>query len=57
MVNLQIKDIDKSFYQPVKTPAQVLLELSGGWQDDRDADAIIADLRQSRNNSTDVAEL
>jgi hypothetical protein len=29
-------------------PAQVLLELSGSWEDDRTADEIIADLKQSR---------
>ena len=31
-----------------KTPAQVLLELSGSWEDDRTAQEIIADLKQSR---------
>ena len=31
-----------------KTPAQVLLELSGSWEDDRTAEQIIADLKQSR---------
>ena len=31
-----------------KTPAQVLLELSGLWEDDRTAEQIIADLKQSR---------
>jgi hypothetical protein len=34
--------------QAVKMPAQVLLELSGSWEDDRTADEIIADLKQSR---------
>jgi hypothetical protein len=31
-----------------KTPAQVLLELSGSWEDDRTAEQIIADMKQSR---------
>ena len=31
-----------------KTPAKVLLELSGSWEDDRTAQQIIANLRQSR---------
>jgi hypothetical protein len=31
-----------------KTPAQVLLELSGSWEDDRTAQQIIANLKQSR---------
>jgi hypothetical protein len=54
---LQLHTNQPTLTQRVKTPAQVLLELSGGWQDNRNADEIIADLRQSRNNSTNVAEL
>ena len=34
-----------------KTPAQVLLELSGSWEDDRKAEQIIADIRTHRKNS------
>ena len=34
--------------QVVKMPAQVLLELSGAWEDDRTAEEIITDLKQSR---------
>jgi hypothetical protein len=43
--------------QRIKTPAQVLLELSGGWQDERSADEIVADLRQSRRNSSNEVAL
>jgi len=34
-----------------KPPAQVLLELSGSWTDDRKAEEIIKELRKSRRNS------
>ena len=33
-----------------KPPAQVLLELSGSWADDRKAEEIIKELRKSRRN-------
>ncbi len=36
--------------QKVKTPAQVLLELSGSWEDSRSADQIIAELKKARKN-------
>ena len=35
----------------IKTPAQVLLDLSGSWVDDRSADAIIAEIKEARRNS------
>jgi plasmid stability protein len=35
----------------VKTPAQVLLDLGGSWEDPRSAEEIVADLRQARRNS------
>ncbi|MBI5584353.1 MAG: hypothetical protein HY892_11055 [Deltaproteobacteria bacterium] len=35
----------------VKSPAQVLLELSGSWADDRPAEEIIKALRKGRRNS------
>lgn len=34
-----------------KTPAQVLLELSGSWEDDRVPEEIIADIKANRKNS------
>lgn len=34
-----------------KTPAQVLLELSGSWEDNRPAEHIVKELKASRKNS------
>ena len=33
-----------------KPPVEILLELSGSWEDSRDAEEIIADLQRSRRN-------
>ena len=35
-----------------RSPAEVLLELAGSWQDSRDADEIIHEIRSSRRNSS-----
>ncbi|MGO9311229.1 MAG: hypothetical protein ACLQDI_00680 [Syntrophobacteraceae bacterium] len=35
----------------VRTPAQVLLDLSGSWVDERSADVIIAEIKTARKNS------
>jgi hypothetical protein len=35
-----------------KNPTDDFLELAGSWQDDRSADNIISDIRNSRRNST-----
>ena len=43
--------LKKQQLQAVKMPAQVLLELAGAWEDDRTAEEIIADLKQSRKNT------
>lgn len=88
MANLQIKGIDKDFYnrlkevslsenrsvsqqvlfliknylvkkpqiQNTKTPAQVLLELSGSWQDTRPSEQIVKELKKSRKNSKKLSE-
>ena len=37
--------------QEARTPAQVLLELSGSWEDDRPAEKIVKDLKSGRKNS------
>ena len=37
-----------------KSPAQVLIELSGSWDDARTADQIIKDLKRDRKNSKKV---
>lgn len=39
-----------------KTPAQVLIELSGSWNDDRTADEIVADIKAHRKNSKKLAD-
>jgi len=35
----------------LKTPARTLLELSGSWVDDRDADSIILEIKRGRKSS------
>ncbi len=35
----------------VQTPSEVLLELHGSWQDEREADQIIAQIRKARKNT------
>jgi len=35
----------------IKTPAQVLLDLSGSWVDNRSANAIITEIKAARRNS------
>lgn len=39
------------------TPAKVLLDLGGTWQDDRDADEIINDIKKNRVNSREFSEV
>lgn len=58
MANLQIKGMSDEFYAQIKalaikTPAQILLELSGAWEDGKTADEIIRDLKRSRKNVTE----
>lgn len=45
------KNIDK-----IKNPAQVLLDLSGSWQDDRTAKKIIEDITGNRKNSRKLVD-
>jgi len=35
----------------IKTPAQILLELSGSWKDEREPEEIIRKIKQARKNS------
>ena len=35
----------------LKPPAEVLLELSGSWEDERDSETIIAKIKKARTNS------
>ena len=41
----------KPYVDSAKTPAQMLLDLSGSWADSRDPDQIIAELKNARKNS------
>ncbi|MCG7851819.1 MAG: hypothetical protein MIO92_04800 [Methanosarcinaceae archaeon] len=41
----------KSAIQSVKPPAQILLELSGSWEDNRDAKKIVSEIKRARKNS------
>ncbi len=40
----------KQQVRKLKTPAQLLLELSGSWEDDRGAEAIVAKIKKARRN-------
>lgn len=39
-----------------RSPADVLIDLHGSWQDERDAEKIIGQLKKARKNSTDLAK-
>ena len=41
----------KHQFQKIETPAQVLLELAGSWEDVRSSENIIKDLKNNRKNS------
>ena len=46
----------KKHANQLKSPAQVLLELSGPWDDRRSADKIISDIKSSRKNSKKLSK-
>jgi len=46
----------KSRIDQLKPPAQVLLELSGSWQDSRDTETIIAEIKSARKNSKKLSQ-
>jgi len=41
----------KKYLNTLKSPAQVLLELSGSWEDDRKTEQILDEIKQARRNS------
>lgn len=43
-------------FQVTKSSAEVLLELSGSWQDDKSADELIEEIKSSRSNSTKLSQ-
>ena len=42
--------------QEAKTPAQVLLDLSGSWQDSRSSEQIVRELKKARKKSKKLAK-
>ena len=47
---------NKKQFEKIKTPAQSLLALSGSWEDSRDADEIISDIKSVRKNFSTFKE-
>ena len=45
---------NKGQFQRIKLPAQVLLDLSGSWEDSRGAEEIISEIRKARKNRSRV---
>lgn len=43
-------------FQALKTPAQVLLELSGSWADEKSIEQIINEIKVARKNSRKLEE-
>ena len=41
----------KKHLNSIKTPAQVLLELSGSWEDNRKSEDIVKEIKRARKNS------
>ena len=46
----------RTSFKTLKTPAQVLLELSGSWEDDKGAEQIINEIKAARKSSKKLAE-
>ena len=46
----------KNYLSTLKSPAQVLLELSGSWQDDKGAEQIISEVKHACINSKKLEE-
>ncbi len=42
---------NKKEFEKTKMPAQILMELSGSWEDSRCADEIISDIKNARKSS------
>lgn len=40
----------------IQTPAQVLLELSGSWNEEKAADDIVSDIKKDRSNSKKLSQ-
>jgi predicted CopG family antitoxin len=46
----------KRHLRTLKTPAQILLELSASWEDNRDSAKIVAQIKKARRNSKKLEE-
>ena len=46
----------KRHLRGLKTPAQILLDLSGSWEDNRDSVKIVAQIKRARRNSKKLEE-
>jgi predicted CopG family antitoxin len=46
----------KKHMRVIKSPAQILLELAGSWEDDRDSKKITAQIKKARKNSRRLKE-
>ena len=46
----------KRYVRALKTPAQILLDLSGSWEDKQDSAKIIAQIKRARRNSKKLKE-
>jgi hypothetical protein len=42
---------NKPRFDAAKTPSEVLIELHGSWQDEREADQIIDQIKKARKNT------
>ena len=42
----------KEILRQKKTPAQILLELSGSWEDEKKSEEILSELKKARKDST-----
>lgn len=43
---------NKKQFDKAKSPAEILLELSGSWQDERNARTIVSEIRKSRRSKS-----
>ena len=46
----------KKYFNTLKTPAQVLMDLAGSWNDAREAEDIIKEIKDARKNSSKLHE-
>ena len=46
----------KHYLHTIKTPAQLLLEFAGSWEDDRGPEELVADIKRGRKSSKKLVE-